>query len=33
MKRLTKELARQFKESKKLEEKIKENLAKVGFNL
>jgi len=33
MKRLTNELSQQFKESKELEKKIKENLAKVGFDL
>ncbi len=33
MKRLTKELAEQFKESKKLEQKIRENLKKVGFEI
>ncbi len=33
MKRLTAELSRQFKESKELEEKIKENLKKVGFEI
>ena len=33
MKRLTKELNQQFKESKKLEKKIKENLKKVGFEI
>lgn len=33
MKRLTKELAQQFKESKKLGKKIKENLKKVGFKI
>ncbi|MBU0974377.1 type I restriction-modification system subunit M [Patescibacteria group bacterium] len=33
MQRLTDELAQQFKESKKLESKIKENLRKVGFEI
>ncbi len=33
MKRLTNELSQQFKESKELEKKIKENLTKVGFKL
>jgi len=33
MKRLTAELSQQFKESKELEVKIKENLKKVGFEL
>lgn len=33
MKRLTGELAQQFKESKELEVKIKENLKKVGFEI
>lgn len=33
MARLTKELAEQFKESKKLEKKIRENLKKVGFKI
>lgn len=33
MKRLTSELAQQFKESKELEVKIKENLKKVGFEI
>ena len=31
MTRLAKELSEQFKQSKDLEQKIKENLAKVGF--
>ncbi len=33
MKRLTADLSRQFKESKELEEKIRENLKKVGFEI
>ncbi|MFH1561784.1 MAG: class I SAM-dependent DNA methyltransferase [Patescibacteria group bacterium] len=33
MKRLTKELSQQFKQSKELEKKIKENLKKVGFEV
>lgn len=33
MKRLTLELAEQFKKSKELEQKIKENLTKVGFKI
>lgn len=33
MKRLTKKLAEQFKQSKDLEQKIKENLEKVGFEI
>jgi len=33
MERLTSELAEQFKQSKELEAKIKENLKKVGFEI
>jgi len=33
MKRLSKELSEQFKQSKELEEKIKVNLAKIGYNI
>ncbi len=33
MEKLTKELSQQFEESKKLEEKIKDNLEKVGFKI
>jgi type I restriction enzyme M protein len=33
MKRLTSDLSTQFKQSKILEEKIKENLAKIGFEI
>ena len=33
MQRFTSELSQQFKESKELEVKIKENLKKVGFDI
>ena len=33
MKRLSKELSEQFTQSKELEEKIKENLEKIGYRL
>jgi len=33
MQRLTSEISQQFKESKELETKIKENLMKVGFEV